>query len=107
MKIEPIMICREYYEKVKHLYPELNFTEFAEICYVPWHYTRKHMASGELKAIRLKYFGLFSVLPGKIIGEMKHLETGFRKGYINEKRYLELKKIYNNYKDNGYKKNNK
>lgn len=96
-KIDPMIICREYYEDVKHLYPELNFKEFAEIAYTPWVYTRKHMGSGELHNIRLKYFGLFWVSPKRVKGNLKKLEERFAKGLIGEKRYGEIKIAINNY----------
>lgn len=100
MKIDPIHIVREYYEQVKHLYPELEFKEFAEICYVPWQYTKHNMISGELPTIRLKFFGLFSVLPGKVKYELIKIKEELEKGYLPEKRYKEIKEMLIRYTKN-------
>lgn len=105
MRIEPRFIAREYYEDVKHLYPELTFEEFMEICYVPWKYTRKHINSGELCSIRLKYFGLFNVQPREARAELKHMEMKLARGTLSEKNYNRVKEVINIFLKNEDNKN--
>lgn len=100
MKIDPIIIAREYYEKVKHKYPELDFKEFAEICYVPWKYTKHNIISGELPTIRLKFFGLFSVHAKKVKYELINIEEKFKNGTMLENKYKEVKEILTRYTEN-------
>ena len=100
MKIDPIIIAREYYEKVKHLYPELDFKEFAEICYVPWKYTKHNIISGELPTIRLKFFGMFVVYPKKVKYARIDLDNAFDKGLIDEQRHKDLTEIFDKYTEN-------
>ena len=73
MKLEAEAVVKEYYESVRHNYPDISFEEFKKICYAPFEFTRKQMENDRLPVIRLKYFGTFMVYPKRAKGLLKDL----------------------------------
>lgn len=69
--LEQDNLIKEYYGKVKHLYPDVSEKEFEKICKNPFWFINKQMARDDMPTIHIKYFGKFLVLAPKIKSLMK------------------------------------
>ena len=87
----------EFYEELKEEYPELTLSDFNNICRGPFRFIKEVISSGELKDIRLQYFGIFQVSKSRVKYNKKMLEENYKKGNIPESRYFKKKKILENY----------
>lgn len=87
----------EFYNEMKEYYPDLTLSDFNEICRTPFKYVKQVMSSGELKDIRLQYFGVFEVSPSRVKYNKKILKKNFEKGIVSENRYNKKMNILNNY----------
>ena len=100
MRIEVNELVTEYFEKIKTTYPELSYDNIREIVLFPWYYVKKHIESGELDKIRIKYFGVFYVNKGRAERMLKEAQWRFDKGYISEKQYNKIKNNIETYLKN-------
>lgn len=94
MKLENQELIEEYFEKVKHQYPGVTFDQFKLSCTTPFLKLRKEMESGELKTVRLMYFGTFVVYPKRVAGMLETLKEQFRDLKVDAKLYFYKKEIY-------------
>lgn len=84
-------IIKEYYEKVKHLYPNITFERFEETCKFPGYFIKFHMKSGKLPTIMVKYLGKFIVYPARVKCELESQRIFFEGKKITEEEYIERK----------------
>jgi len=97
-------LIEEFYELNKDKYPGLSLEQFKEICHAPWRYMKHEIESGELSEIRLKYFGVFRVYPGRAEKMLENLKTRFSKQQIEPKEYFRLKEMLEKFlKDESFK----
>lgn len=88
---------KEYYEEVKHKYPDVDFERFEAICKAPMNFIKQCIRSGKLPKILVKHLGKFRVFPSKIKDQLKSEERFFQKGITDEAYYNEKKEFYTNY----------
>ena len=92
-----VNIIEEFYNKEKHLYPDLSLNEFKLICNSPFKFTKEVINRGTLKNVRLQYFGVFEVMPARVKYSLKTLEENYNTGKITSERYNRRKEILGNY----------
>lgn len=97
MKLETPDLVKEYYERVKHLYPGIPYEEFKLSCVTPFTFVRKEIESGELKTIRLKYFGTFLVYPKRVTGMLERMKQQFKDLKLDAKVYFTKKAMLEKY----------
>lgn len=96
-------LMHEFYSKEGHKYPDLNLEQVKEGAFHPWVFLRKEMESGELRTVRLKYFGTFQVYEGRARNMLINLKERFKFNKINPEQYYKLKTMIEKYikrKDN-------
>ena len=86
-------LIEEFYEEVKHIYPDLSIDEFRIICNSPFSFAKQIINRGTLKDIRFQYFGVFEVMPSRVKYSLKTLEENFKSKKITEDRYNKRKEI--------------
>jgi hypothetical protein len=84
-------LLHEFYSREGHNYPELNLDQVKEGAFHPWVYLRKEMESGQLRTMRLKYFGTFQVYEGRAKRMLINLKERFKFNKIEPKQYEHLK----------------
>ncbi len=89
----------EYYKEVSQQYPGLTLAQFNDICKYPFKFVKEVMSSGDLKDIRLKYFGVFEVSSSKVKFVKKNIKKSFAKGNISKERYEKKLKILESYEN--------
>ena len=90
-------LIEEFYEEVKHIYPDLSINEFRLICNSPFKFTKEVINRGTLRNIRFQYFGVFEVMPSRVKYSLKTLEENFKSKKITEDRYNKRKEILEKY----------
>lgn len=90
-------LIEEFYEEVKHIYPDLSIDEFKIICNSPFSFTKQVINRGTLKNVRFQYFGVFEVMPSRVKYSLKTLEENFKANKISEERYNKRKEILEAY----------
>ena len=90
-------LIREFYEKTKHLYPNLSINEYRIICNSPFSFVKQVINRGTLRNIRFQYFGVFEVMPSRVKYSLKTLEENFKAKKITEDRYNKRKEILEAY----------
>lgn len=91
----------EFYTKfVKEKYPELSYEEYKSIVLSPWQYLKQEMESGELSAVRFKYFGKFQVFPGRAKAMLHNLERRNKLNKVDKKQYIKLKEMLTKFLQN-------
>ena len=90
-------LIEEFYEEVKHIYPDLSINEFRIICNSPFSFAKQVINRGTLKNVRFQYFGVFEVMPSRVKYSLKTLEENFKNNKISEDRYLKRKAILERY----------
>ena len=90
-------LIEEFYEEVKHIYPDLSIDEFKIICNSPFSFAKQVINRGTLKNVRFQYFGVFEVMSSRVKYSLKTLEDNFKNNKISEDRYLKRKAILERY----------
>lgn len=88
---------KQYYEEVKHLYPDVSFIAFDKICRTPFKFVKGCIKSLAMPFIRLKYIGEFRIFPSAIKQALTNNKTYFTKGIISEEEYTRNKIYYLKY----------
>lgn len=82
---------KEYYNEVKHLYPDIPFEQFMDICKQPFKFFKSKIEQDDMPNIDIKYFGKFRVFAASIKGKLKELELKKKFNQISEERYTTFK----------------
>lgn len=90
-------LVEKFYEKNKHLYPDMTLEEMKLCCNTPFLFVRKEMESGELKTVRLKYFGTFLTYPKRVEHILIRMEKQFKELTLTAKTYFEKKAMIDKY----------
>lgn len=90
-------LVEEFYEANKHLYPDMSFEDWKLCCNTPFTFLRKEMESGELKTVRLKYFGTFLTYPRRVEHVLIRMERQFKDLTLSAKTYFEKKLMIDKY----------
>lgn len=90
-------LIEEFYEEVKHIYPDLSIDEFKIICNSPFSFAKQVINRGILKNIRFQYFGVFEVMPSRVKYSLKTLEENFKANKITKERYNKRKETLEKY----------
>lgn len=88
---------KEYFEEVKHKYPDVDFDRFEAICKAPMQFVKFIIKSGKLPKILVKHLGKFRVFPSRIKDQLKSEQRFFEKGITDEAYYNERKQFYEAY----------
>lgn len=107
MKLENQELLKEFYDRVKDKYPDLTQKQIKECCTTQYSFVRKEMESGELPAIRLKYFGTFLVYPKRAAAILNRLKRQFDEHKITPKHYFDKKAMIDKFLGNEEQKENK
>ncbi len=89
-------LIEEFYES-DDFGPNHNLEEFKKICNAPFSLVKRVMSSGELRDIRLQYFGVFSVSRPRVKYTKKNLIKKFENGNIPQKRFEDKIKQFEEY----------
>ena len=92
-------LIKEFYEKTKHLYPNLSINEYRIICNSPFSFVKQVINRGTLRNIRFQYFGVFEVMPSRVKYSLKTLTENFKSNKITEERYNKRKEILERYEE--------
>ena len=90
-------LLHEYYNQVKHQYPDLSFEDFREVVTSPFNMLKEDMKAGKLSTVRLKYLGTFLVYKNRAKGLLKSLTDRFKMHKIDKKEYFDIKKMIDEY----------
>jgi hypothetical protein len=82
---------KEYWNEVKHKYPDMTFDDFRKICKSPFEYFKRCIANGEFPRILVKYMGKFKIFKGKVKNLMTDNQLKFERGYRDEIDYEKFK----------------
>lgn len=82
---------KEYWEEVKHEYPDISFEDFRKICRSPFDFIKKCISGGEFPRILVKYLGKFKVFEGRIRNLMTKNQQLYEKGFRSEVDYERIK----------------
>lgn len=96
-KLDNQQLLEEFYSTIKDDYPHVNFEQLKDICFGPWRFLKQEMESGLLPTVRFKYFGIFTVFPGRAKNMLYHLEEKIKTEKITEDQYLKYKEMIENY----------
>lgn len=91
MKIDNQDLMIEFYERNKHLYPDMTFEQMKECCSTPYLFTKREMECGRLSTIRLKYFGTFMVYPKRAEAILNRMTENFKALKVDSKFFLRRK----------------
>lgn len=89
----------DFYNKEGHKY-NISLEECKLICSSPFKLAKEVLNRGLLKNIRFQYLGTFEVMKRRVKYSLQSLENNFKENKISEKRYLERKKVLENYEEN-------
>lgn len=89
MLIETDDSIKQYYELVKHKFPNMSYIQFQEICKNPFKFFKLKIETPEMPTIHIKYFGKLTVFSATIKRLLKELEV--KKKYISIERYERYK----------------
>ena len=78
---------KEYYNEVKHLYPDMPYEQFVDICKQPFKFFKSKIEQDDMPNIDIKYFGKFRVFASTIKGKLNELELKKKFNQISEERY--------------------
>ena len=87
-------VIADLWKREKENYPDLTYEEFTEICRHPVDFIKACIQSPTLPVIRIKYFGIFEVFPGKLDNLLRRIDNSLKKGRISVEKYNRLKKYY-------------
>lgn len=87
-------VIKEYYN---HLQPDMEYSDFEEICKTPFRHFKKVLSDDELLEFHFIYLGKFKVVPGYIINHLKNNERKFKANKTSIGLYEYYKNLYSNY----------
>lgn len=87
----------EYWDMVEDQY-DITFEEFKRVCTSPFRFIKDSMASGILRNIRVKYFGVFTVSVRRVKFSRINLEKNYKSKVISEEHYKKRKKVLDSLK---------
>lgn len=90
-------LFEEFYDMIKEDI-SIDFEDLKDVLFGPWRYLKSEMESGELDTIRFKYFGIFTVFPGRVNMSLAKTQKNFEEGKINKVKYNNYMTVLNNYK---------
>lgn len=97
MRLNNLELMEEFYSEIKEDYPDLDFETLKEVCFGPWRFVKDEMESGNLNGVRLKYFGVFQVYPGRARNMLHNNRKNFEKGILDKKKFEKLESMLTNY----------
>jgi len=86
----------EFYEEIKGDYT-ITKEELKRVCKSPFLFIKKTISSGEMKNIRIKYFGLFKANGRRVRYFYNHSLEQLKKGLITEEQMKIREQTYKNY----------
>lgn len=90
-------LIEEFYQE--NGFSSLSLEEVKLCCRAQFELINGEMQSGNLRDIRLKYFGKFVVYPGRVKHLNNLLEKQKEEGIISSNEYERLKMMYNGYNE--------
>ena len=87
----------EYWEQVKHQYPNLTFEQFQAACKSPFKAIKDWIRSDEFPYIFVKHLGKIRVTETKLYDKLSLNEYKFKNNQITEQEYLDTKKFLIDY----------
>lgn len=88
---------KDYYEEVKHLYPDVDFNNFRVICKAPFNFVKDLIRSRRLPIIMIKHLGKFIPSITRVRERLVAEEVYHRKGIIDDETYNSRKTFLTNF----------
>lgn len=105
--ITPDEFIKEYYDTIKEQYPNLTEKQVIDICKSPFKLVAAEMKSGNMRDIRIKYLGSFTVYPGRVKGLLNKAISDYENGKCGIEKLTKVQTIASAYKINQQKRNGK
>lgn len=96
-KLLPDELNAKFFKSIKSQYPHLSFNQVKSIVDGPWEYLKQVMKEGTLCDVRLKYFGVFTVYPGRAEGVLRDMKKTLDKGLVGEEYYIHTEEKVKNF----------
>ena len=77
-------VIKEYYEKVKDDYPDVSFFQFNNACRSSFKFVVKEIDSGNLRSIKLIFFGTFLVYEKRASGLLARTKRMFADNVVSQ-----------------------
>lgn len=87
----------EFYNEIRGKYSSISLEDTDKICRGPFKFIKEVISSGELKDIRLEYFGVFEVSKRRLNFKKKSLQESYENGTVSQAVYDKRMKILNSY----------
>lgn len=97
MKLENQDLIQEFYEKNKHVYPNMTFQQVKDCISTPYLYARQNMELDGFPVIRLKYLCTFAPSLGKIKQSLITMKNAFDLLRLEARIYFPRKKVLEDY----------
>ena len=97
MKLDNQQLLSEFYELIKEDYPHVSYEDLKDICFAPWMFLKEEMESGNLIDVRFEFFGVFTVLEGKVIAMQKLNKKQLEENKITQDTYDHYDNMYSKY----------
>lgn len=96
MKLNNQDLMSEFHERVKDEF-DLDYEQTKDICFGPWRFLKEQVESGKLTTVRLKYFGKFTVYPGRARNMLIDIKAKSEAGRTTHAYYLKYKTMIETY----------
>lgn len=80
----------QYWEEVKHKYPNVSFRTFEVACKAPFEFIKSCMRDNKLPIILVKYLGKIRPMRTKILKQMRFIETKTDEESVEKVNFLSL-----------------
>lgn len=98
MLIEQDRAIELYWEKVKHLYPDMKYRDFHFICKYPSIFIKACIKNTNfLPVIHIKYLGKFRIFPARIKKCLLEQEDMLSRGILTQAEYEHNQKFLHDY----------
>lgn len=92
--LENDVLVRGYFDTIKDKYPNLTKDQIEAIIKHPFRYIKSQLEKPSMPTVLIKYFGKFTVFPGKLRTLIKENDTKFRFNQISLEVYKERNETY-------------
>lgn len=91
MKLSNEELMKDFHKVMQDKYPDITLEQTKEICNGPWKFLKAEMESGNLNEVRMKYFGVFRVYPGRAKEMLFKLKDRFKYHKVAKDEYFRIK----------------
>ncbi len=92
--LEYEILIKGFYDKIKEKYPDLTYSDVETIIKTPFRFIKLQLERPEMPTVLIKYFGKFTVFPGKLRTLIKENDFDFKNKLISEEKHKLYKEGY-------------